>query len=104
MSKSRSDHYTMKLMIVSDGTVIGTKLVHAETREVLADVTAVSWTVNADHPFNVANVQLVGIATEVVGNLKRIVRSRKHKKAMSEVQVQENVIFLDELTRGERQS
>ena len=93
------DHpgYAMKLKIISDGTALGTKIVHAETGEVLADVAAISWTVNSDNAYNVANVQLVGIAAEMVGDLKASVQTpNTTTEPLSTPERGDSVIYLND--------
>ena len=96
--------YTMKLKIVSDGTAHGTKLVHVETGEVLADVMSVNFAVNSDHAMNAANIQLVGIAAEMVGELKTVLQTDDTtKKPLPIPERTEGIIYLNDFMNKNEQ-
>ena len=64
----------MKIKLISDGTLEGTSLVHAETGEHLADVAVASWTVGGPPGYNEASVILSAIPAEVTGSVSTIIQ------------------------------
>lgn len=57
---------TIPIKIVSDGTVHGTKIIHAETGELLAGVIAVEWRIEVGAEFPVAWISVREVPVEII--------------------------------------
>lgn len=57
----------MKLKIVGDGTVLGTKVINSETGEVLQNVKSVAWYCDADSYTSLAVIEVRMVELEAEG-------------------------------------
>ena len=57
----------MKIKIISDGTVTGTRVLDADTGEELKDCTAVHWYIDTVHGIAIADVRFWKTEVDLVG-------------------------------------
>ena len=58
----------MKLKIISDGTANGTKLINAESGEILENVKSVKWFCDTgDYRISRVVIEIVNVPTEIIG-------------------------------------
>ena len=60
----------MKIKIISDGTSHGTKVINADTEEMVEGVVAVEWKVRADEDFATAHIEFENIPVELEAEFK----------------------------------
>lgn len=62
----------MRVKIISDGTAVGTKLVNAETGELVENVTSLTWSATAGHGHGVANLTIEWVPAEIEADIDDI--------------------------------
>jgi hypothetical protein len=77
----------MKIKIISDGTVVGTKIVNAETGELIENVISVDWKISVrdDHQgwrdgygaLPTCIVEFVGVAIDATGEIPETLEGHK---------------------------
>ena len=60
----------MKIKIVSDGTVEGTKIINLVTGERLENITAIYWTGDAAKGEVIAHINVAAVPVELIGEVK----------------------------------
>jgi len=55
----------MRIKIVSNGTSQGTKVVNAETNEVIEGIQEIDWNVGIYHPMAVARLKFIKVPVEI---------------------------------------
>jgi len=63
----------MKIKIISDGTANGTKVVNAETGELVHHVSSVEWKVSVESSLAEAVVTFSNVAVEIEAELSEVV-------------------------------
>lgn len=58
----------MKLKIISDGTIIGTKIINEENGELLPGVTSIDINIDANNKFVTCNIKLIDVKLELIAD------------------------------------
>lgn len=90
------DTTPIKLRIVSDGTVAGTRVIDIETGRQVANCTLVSWSLASDDFGSEAVISFWGLEADVYGTLERVVESEEPESVLP---ADNNVIYLQDFLK-----